>query len=178
VGTRSIRLARAAHTPSSGLSQREAGIVDIDLVADFFVARAHEVGEPISNLKVQKLTYYAEAWYLALHDKPLSGAVFEAWVHGPVNPWLYQRFKSNGWKPIPKDIPMPHLASGVRSHLENVWQVYGSFSALDLERMTHAEDPWKTARGGLPADAPCSAPISPEAMRSYYKALLGKAKKS
>ena len=52
------------------------------------------------NLKLQKLVYYAQAWHLALRDVPLFEEDFEAWVHGPVIPALYQEYKKFGWRPI------------------------------------------------------------------------------
>jgi uncharacterized phage-associated protein len=49
-------------------------------------------------------------------------------------------------------------------------KVYFSCDAYELERMTHQEDPWISARGGLPIDTPSDAIISKESMREYYKA--------
>ena len=53
-------------------------------VAQFMISFSHEHGDPISNLKLQKLLYYAQAWFLALQDKPLFDERIEAWAHGPV----------------------------------------------------------------------------------------------
>ena len=39
-------------------------------IANYFIALANETGSYLSNLKLQKLVYYAQAWYLALYDKP------------------------------------------------------------------------------------------------------------
>lgn len=40
--------------------------------------------EYISNLKLQKLLYYAQGCYLALRDKSLFCDNILAWKHGPV----------------------------------------------------------------------------------------------
>jgi len=140
----------------------------INDVADYFIRRAHESGEPITNLKLQKLVYYAQAWHLALYGEPLVEERFEAWVHGPVSPLLYDRFRAYRWNPIDEDVAMPTLPERVRMHLEEVQEAYGGFSAIDLERMTHVEDPWLDARGDLDPTAPSHAPISEEAMQRYY----------
>ena len=58
-------------------------------IADYLIAFSHSVGDPISNLKLQKLLYYAQAWYLALHNEPLFPESIEAWVHGPAVPPVY-----------------------------------------------------------------------------------------
>jgi uncharacterized phage-associated protein len=60
-----------------------------DAVADYLIALAHERGESVNNLKLQKLLYYAQAWHLALHDEPLFPEKFQAWMTGPVIPAMY-----------------------------------------------------------------------------------------
>jgi uncharacterized phage-associated protein len=57
-------------------------------VANYFIRRAHDSGEFISNLKLQKLLYYSQAWHLAIFDRRLFPERFQAWVHGPVIPTL------------------------------------------------------------------------------------------
>lgn len=138
-------------------------------VADYFIRLANETGSYISNLKLQKLVYYAQAWHLAIHDTPLFEDDFEAWVHGPVIPALYQEYKHLGWKPILKDVKKPSFSEAVQNFLDEVSEVYFSCDAYELERMTHQEDPWVKARGGLPIDAPSNEVISKESMREYYK---------
>lgn len=146
--------------------------LDVNTVANYFIRRAHDAGEPISPLKLQKLVYYAQAWYLAIHGKPLMDEEFQAWVHGPVNPRLYSRFRGYGWQPIQEDVAVPKLRKEVVEFLDEVWDVYGGFTAVALERMTHNERPWKAARAGLPPDAASNAEISQESMREYYAARL------
>ena len=139
-------------------------------IAVFFLHLAKVTGSYISNLKLQKLVYYAQAWYLALYDLPLFEEDFEAWVHGPVIPVLYQEYKKSGWKPILEDVEEPILPEEIKNFLNEVAQVYFVCDAYELERMTHQEDPWIKARAGLPMDAPCNRIISKESMREYYKA--------
>lgn len=141
-----------------------------DNVADFFIHLAKETGSYISNLKLQKLVYYAQAWHLAIYDAPLFEEDFEAWVHGPVIPALYREYKKFGWQPILEDVEKPEFSENVENFLAEVTEVYFACDAYELERMTHQEDPWIKARHGLPMDAPCDAIISKESMREYYKA--------
>ena len=60
-------------------------------VAQYFLAQMDEdAGDLISNLKLQKLVYYAQGFALALHGRPLFRERVEAWTHGaPVVPELY-----------------------------------------------------------------------------------------
>jgi uncharacterized phage-associated protein len=60
-------------------------------VAEFFLAKTDEdEGDLISNLKLQKLCYYAQGLALAVRDQPLFPEPIEAWLHGPVVPTLYR----------------------------------------------------------------------------------------
>lgn len=78
-------------------------------IADYLLAECRERGELLTNLKLQKLLYYADAWNLALRDRPLFEEKFKAWVHGPVLTSQYHRFKDYRWKPISEEIEMPEL---------------------------------------------------------------------
>jgi len=144
----------------------------VNEVADFFLGFACEHGDPLTNLKLQKLTYYAQAWHLALHGSRLFDGEFQAWVHGPVMPCLYQRFKANAWAPIVSVQAPVDIAEAVESHLVEVMKAYSRFSAYDLERLTHSERPWKNARRGLACDESSQNEISDDDMKSYYKGLL------
>ena len=64
-------------------------------VADYFLASADEE-ELVTNMKLQKLLYYAQGFHLAVHGEPLFHDPIVAWSHGPVVPEVYHRFKHNG----------------------------------------------------------------------------------
>jgi len=57
-------------------------------VADYFIANA-DPDEGITNLKLQKLCSYAQAFFLALHGHRFFASALEAWPHGPVIKGLY-----------------------------------------------------------------------------------------
>ncbi len=143
-------------------------------IANYFLNFCRRHGDALTNLKLQKLVYYAQAWHLALKDKPVFEEQIEAWVHGPVVSQLYRRFKHHGWGPIMVNAPPPTFANGTAKHLEEVFSVYGSFSAWDLERMTHQETPWLNARKGLAPDQNGHKIISHEDMRNFYRELATK----
>jgi len=136
------------------------------MVASF---QAHR--KPISNLKLQKLLYYAQAWYLAFYNEPLFTGKIEAWVHGPVVREVFRTYKKYEWKPITEQVSKVALAK-VQQHLDEVIRVYGKFDAVDLERMTHQEAPWRDARGALAPDEPSNRVITHEAMKKFYTARL------
>ena len=103
-----------------------------------------DIGDIISNLKLQKLLYYAQAFNLAINNKPLFEEDIIAWEHGPVVKEVYDIYSqySGGVIPIPKE--EVKLTDKEHDLLVSVWNVYGQFSAWRLRDMTHSETPWKT----------------------------------
>ena len=138
-------------------------------IADYFIGLANETGSFISNLKLQKLVYYAQAWHLALHDAPLFEEDFQAWIHGPVIPVLFEQYQSFSWRPIQKEVTVD-LPDTVEAFLEEVVDEYFGCDAYDLMRMVRAEMPWKKARNGISHDEPSENTISKEWMKEYYLA--------
>jgi uncharacterized phage-associated protein len=139
--------------------------------ANFLLVECRERGEVLTNLKLQKLLYYAQAWYLAIHNKPLFEEDFQAWVHGPALPSQYKRFKKFEWRPILEEgIVAPELKNEqVTAHLIDIVNIFGVETASALELMTHNERPWQEARKGVPSDQPSVSVISKQSMLEFYK---------
>jgi uncharacterized phage-associated protein len=117
-------------------------------IAKWFVAWAEAEGEELSNLKLQKLLYYAQGHHLAAYQRPLFTEPVQAWSHGPVVPQVYHQFKSFGSASIElaEDDPFEWDAvdPATSELLSKVWNTYGGYSAGRLRNMTHEESPWKT----------------------------------
>lgn len=132
-------------------------------VAEYFLAKTDETaGDAISNLKLQKLVYYAQGFALAMTGKPLFNEDFRAWQHGPVIPELYQKYKTNGALGIkpPSNFDASKFTAEQKDVLEQVYEAYGQFSAWKLRNMTHEEAPWE--------DTPIDDVISKELMRDFF----------
>jgi uncharacterized phage-associated protein len=138
-------------------------------IANYFIWLANETGSFVSNLKLQKLVYYAQAWHLAIHEIALFEEDFEAWIHGPVIPVLYQKYKQFSWHPIDETASL-NLSENVKIFLDDVSAEYFACDAYELEQMTHIEDPWKKARVNLLPDVPSNEVIQKEWMKEYYGA--------
>ncbi len=143
-------------------------------VANWFLSRIdREAGDTISNLKLQKLLYYAQAWMLALYDRPLFRERIEAWMHGPVVPEMYRQYREHGWDalPMPQE-DVPKFDDDAENLLQEVLRVYGEHSAKALEELTHSEEPWQRTRGSLPLEARCNDEIPHDLMRDFYRRML------
>ena len=141
-------------------------IYTADQIADTIIVAARCSEIEITNLKLQKLLYYTQAWNLVLREEPLFHEEFEAWIHGPVVPSIFRRFKAYRWNPILEEVSSADGEALV--HVAKVLKVYGNATANQLERLTHSESPWIDARGDTPPTAPSNAVISKESMRVFY----------
>ena len=49
-------------------------------VARYIIRFFQEAGDPVTNLKLQKLLYYVQGWHLALKGQPAFPERLEAWM--------------------------------------------------------------------------------------------------
>lgn len=106
-----------------------------------------ESGDLISNLKLQKLVYYAQGVHLAAAGKPLFDDEIVAWTHGPVATDLYHAYKDNCDGPVEPtpEYDIPEFDEKTKQLIDEVYRVLGQYSAWKLREMTHNESPWINA---------------------------------
>lgn len=149
-------------------SRVKANDITSCIIADCIVGFSHQHGDLISNLKLQKLLYYTQAWYLAINGKPLFKDRIEAWVNGPVQPEAFARYAKFGHSAIAEKAAIWIVSKKIGDHIADVMTAYGKLSSYDLERLSCEESPWKNAKK-LDSEFPV---ISHESMRQFYKARL------
>lgn len=137
----------------------------VDDVAAAFV----ETLGPMTTMKLQKLVYYAQAWYAAAELGVLFGDEVEAWSNGPVVHRLYSQHRNafivSSWP----GGSAASLGPDARRIVADVAARYGEFSGDELSAMTHIETPWQQARAGLQEGAWSRRPIPLATMASYYR---------
>lgn len=138
-------------------------------VANYFLAKTDpELGDAMTNLKLQKMVYYAQGFSLALYGKPLFADPIEAWEHGPVCPVLYRKYKTckaNSIKPEKTiEEATQSFTKQQRELLDNVQDSYGCYSAWALRDISHQDTAWHNA---FP-----NGTISLEAMKESCQARL------
>jgi uncharacterized phage-associated protein len=134
-------------------------------VADYFLALQDEdAGDLISNMKLQKLLYYAQGLHLAMTGEPLFSERITAWQYGPVVSSVYHEFKKYGSAriPPPDDLDFSSYDEATIGFLNEVYQVYGQFSAWKLRNMTHEERPYQEAKHNIGV-------ISHNSMREHFQ---------
>lgn len=155
-------------------------VISSDIIADYFISFSNEVQDPITNLKLQKLVYYSQAWFYAKNKAPLFDEDFEAWIHGPVIPSLYNTYRHFGWHNIVREdlgdsslkTIKGKLGKEISDVLFDIINEYYRLTGFELEQLTHNEDPWKQARIGLKDDEPSNVIIKKIWIRNYYSKFI------
>ena len=140
-------------------------------VANFFLKcpEDSDMSNSITNMKLQKLMYFAQGHALAVLGHPLFREDFEAWTHGPVIPALYRLYRNFGDQkiPPPESVDFSRFTPEEKQLLEEVWETYGIYSAWGLRNLSHSTKPWidhQYTHGVIP---------QPE-MRQYFLTLNSK----
>ena len=135
----------------------------------------------VTPKKLQKLLYYIYSWHMVLTaenstDDELKrsrifNATFEAWVHGPVDRDVYNKYKEFGYDVIQKsgfeNVEFSLNEDEIDS-INQVLEVYGDMNGNELEYLTHNETPWINARGNVrPLDL-CSTTLNDSIIYTYY----------
>jgi uncharacterized phage-associated protein len=150
-------------------------MIDVNLVAKYFIYKSIPcTSENITNLKLQKLLYFAQGYYLKENgrDNPLFEEKIEAWAHGPVVPRVYRNYSNykfmeiskQGTEDINKDIDPDYS-----KFLDKVWEHFKSYNGKELENMTHEEGPWKVIRGELPSFISTNTTIEKKDIYDFFK---------
>lgn len=159
------------------IRKKNISLIDSNHLVDYILMR----GGAMSHLKIQKILFYIQAYHLAYFDKPIIEDDFQAWVHGPVSRKIYDSAKDlsilhtelqfvleqNEKSPI--DIVNHTLTSSQIELIDDVIDELKSLSGLQLENMTHSEQPWLFARRGYEAGERCNVIIPNDLIRDFYK---------
>lgn len=138
--------------------------MDAKVVASYFIKKANRLGNEnadfegnndLTNLKLQKMLYFAQAEYLKEFDKKLFEDGIEAWQYGPVVKNVYEWLKDCGAFVITEmDIKLcdtDRIPLDIKRFLDKIWNKYSKISAWGLVQKTHKPgSAWsKTYRNGL-----------------------------
>jgi uncharacterized phage-associated protein len=158
-------LANSVGVGFTGRNMNESNVFD---VGAYFAQKANIKRSPrdFTPLKLQKILYYAQGWYLADKNKPLFDSPIYAWKYGPVVQKVYDYYKGRPTAHITVDeVPgnPDNLDVAEKKFLDAIWGQYGKKSAWELVGMTHVTQPWIEAF----AD-PISDVIDNDEIRDYF----------
>jgi len=119
-------------------------------IANFFIDMANRTGEDcMTNMRINKLLYFAQGGYLARYGIPLFDDEFEAWQYGPVVKKIYDKYKvckKNAVDFVDDEYENDNLDEQEINFLIDVMREYGIYTTSALVDISHKEDsPWGRA---------------------------------
>ena len=121
-------------------------------------------GEYLTQLKLQKLLYYAKGFFYVFENEQLFTDELKAQKYGPVVMSIVSDIKKYGSDSIKEEFTdaEPIKDKSVVSFLEFIYQSIASFyAAKKLVNLTHSEKPWQTTTNGQV--------IKEELIRDYFR---------
>lgn len=125
---------------------------DVQDVAEYVITYSEDKDYGTSNLKLQKILYLIQAYFLMQTKKPCFSEEIEAWDFGPVIPEVYRRYKQFGSTDIQiRCLSIEETQKGFgkedRKRINAVIDKFADFSAADLTILTQNQMPWIEAFG-------------------------------
>lgn len=124
---------------------------EVKKVANFIIDEFDPEKYGITNLKLNKIVYFCNGWYLARTKKKLIRNKFEAWKYGPVIRTLYSELKIYGETNIKNKISFLDYVDGAKKYvgyedicdkdrvlIKSVVAYYVSMRAPKLVELSHA----------------------------------------
>lgn len=163
---------------------------NIEDVARYLGISLLSKGLSVSPLKLQKILYYTQSWYMVFFgkDNTLFKDAPQAWVNGPVYPTIYQQYRDKasdmcehlhadsfgcGEERLADEAEClackMDLSKEEIEFIDSIVTMYGSKSQNQLIFMTHSEAPWSDQRRGLSPFEYSQREIPLDAMYNYYK---------
>ena len=129
-------------------------------VANFIIDFAMGKGNPVTNLKLQKIMFFLQAYCLSKYEAPLIDGNFSKWRYGPVEEDVYRKFKNNGATPItyeykeaiikdgiicvyPIRMDDNVLNSGIANEFEKIVEKLIDIEPWKLVEITHSHFSWR-----------------------------------
>lgn len=119
--------------------------MDARVAANYMLYIMGDAFDDLTNMKINKLLYFAQGYYLKKYGVPMFPNTIEAWEHGPVIPEVYFAYRSNGDRGIRgyDEAALAQVTPEAEGILYGVAREYGRYTAGALRSMTHViGSPW------------------------------------
>ena len=126
-------------------------------VASYITNRyLEEYKQPIDEMKLHKLMYFAQRESFIQNNQPLFDATFYGWKYGPILKEIRSAYK-DGTIALVK---ARKFNCNQTPLFDRVFEDYAGKDSWSLSRLTHGELSWKNSRLGIPEEANSDNPMS------------------
>ena len=148
------------------------------LIAYAFVKKGIDEGKYVTQMKLQKMLFFAQGYHLSRFGVPLIKETFQAWKYGPVVPNIYQDFKLYGSSPITDTnylsfsrgfLEVATLDAKAQDAIDYTWEITKNTTASSLSNWTHQPGtPWDKVYNPIETDKV----IDNGLIKSYFDSFL------
>ena len=140
-----------------------------EYIISFFKEKNHN----LTNLEVQKLSYFLEAIYMVCtNDNYLYQEDFYAWNFGPVNDIIYNRYKTFGSFPIDLKTNVDINPENLK-YIEMLYNLFKDFNATQLVNLSHIKgSPWYDIYERWNGAIPENEVISKKETKIWFESLV------
>lgn len=142
--------------------------IDKEVLVSYYLLSKND---EITPLALQKLLYYTQGFSYIFIGKFMFASDCESWVHGPVYRDIYNQFQEFGREPIVLDRTYD-ISSCFTSQeillLDSIVQHLSVYNGKVLEKFTHEESPWLSARRDLKEDEPSNKIIDKNSIADFF----------
>ena len=142
----------------------------IDQVVNYIIVNLGEV----TPLALEKLLAFSNGVNYAVNGKQLLSKKCQAWQHGYVYPYIYNKYKKYKFNPIDNGIKSTHgcmlskLSKDEIKAIDMVINTFGLYSPKTLEMISHSQTPWLEKRVGYRADEAGNEIIDELSMKKFF----------
>lgn len=129
-------------------------------IARYVIKYSNNRDYGVSNLKLQKILYFIQVYFLIQTDSPCFKEPIEAWDFGPVVPDVYKQYKAYGgtdiltiesyisfdsddiWKSKRIRFNKINIKDEDKILINKVVDKFSEYSATDLVTLTQHQTPW------------------------------------
>lgn len=125
---------------------------DVLDICYYIIKYSNDKDYGVSNLKLQKLLYFIQVWFLINTHRPCFKEKIEAWSFGSVVPEAYKKFSQYACMNIllnHDDLELDPIISESDKYLINqVIDKFANYTATDLLNLILHQQPWLDAYYG------------------------------
>lgn len=142
-----------------------------ETVANEYINRGIQEGNPLMHIEVQNLLYFSQGWMLAIYGRPMHQHEWRAYRYGPILTGLYDRLRKHKGKPITKPIqkaPEGEFDEAEKAMMAAVYE-YRKLGTITMAGVTLSKNgPWQVVW----KNEGDRALISNQRIKAYFEDLL------
>lgn len=171
------KIGEAAYKKAMGATQELQPLFGLSEKMLLTISCIFKKAEEITPLALEKMLYYIQGIHMVLYGTELYPEDCQAWAHGPVYKDVYDVFKNFKYNPIDDtrfamfQNRFSELTENEKRVIDLVIESFGMYSGKTLERITHAETPWKEARADCLPEERSHEVITKTAIKDYFTKL-------